>query len=342
MTSFIVYLLTRQELLRLPLPILLNGLIDFLAMHLDFARGVRTEANLIALHSNDSEVDVIIDDDSLSNASGQNQHFFSPLVKNSPDIGVRMPDFPALRGYLLFGCLSRYVTPCYHWEMKSIFLWEKIDARTQEEMLAEIEGIFRGDEKCLRISTVNTEYVFESKNNKIFRASIEKSDIWLCESIGVFLREKFFGKSCSRVVGVDFSWEILRLAQRYKKKVFCAVRSDGLSRWDDLKTQMQKEFPSVTFLGKDISLEESWEVSRDILESDVVMCNFGIPHQEYFLEKVQSCKKPIIMIGVGGAFDFWTGKQKRAPRWMRRSGIEWLWRFVQNPQRIKRFFKRIF
>jgi N-acetylglucosaminyldiphosphoundecaprenol N-acetyl-beta-D-mannosaminyltransferase len=70
------------------------------------------------------------------------------------------------------------------------------------------------------------------------------------------------------------------------------------------------------------------------------MCNFGAPWQEFF---IRSQKNDIIKIGigVGGTFDFWTGKVKRAPIFLRKIGLEWMWRLIQQPKRMRRIFRAV-
>jgi N-acetylglucosaminyldiphosphoundecaprenol N-acetyl-beta-D-mannosaminyltransferase len=253
-----------------------------------------------------------------------------------------VPDFPALREYPFLIYLSSFWIICYDEKMKTVLPWKKIDTRGASEILQEVEKVFRGKKQYIRIATINLEYIFEARKNTSFFQALQRADIWTCESIGVFLHQRFFGNTVYRIPGVDFSWDILHLAQKHKRKVFFAVRSDGLSSWKEIERFLKRDFPRLSFSGKEFFLDEDWKSSQDICKSDVVLCNFGIPHQEYFLEKIQQNNKLMLMMGVGGAFDFWTGKQKRAPKWMREGGLEWLWRFSHNPKRIIRFFRRMF
>jgi len=72
------------------------------------------------------------------------------------------------------------------------------------------------------------------------------------------------------------------------------------------------------------------------------LCNFGAPYQELLLAGLRNQPGTIrVAMGVGGSFDFLTGKVKRAPRWMRAVGLEWLWRLLLQPRRLKRIWNAV-
>ncbi|MFZ1720550.1 MAG: WecB/TagA/CpsF family glycosyltransferase, partial [Candidatus Moraniibacteriota bacterium] len=74
----------------------------------------------------------------------------------------------------------------------------------------------------------------------------------------------------------------------------------------------------------------------------LLFSNFRAPHQEFFIAKFKDKVSELrIGIGVGGAFDFLTGKRKRAPKWLRAIGLEWLWRVIQQPSRIRRIWNAV-
>jgi N-acetylglucosaminyldiphosphoundecaprenol N-acetyl-beta-D-mannosaminyltransferase len=73
---------------------------------------------------------------------------------------------------------------------------------------------------------------------------------------------------------------------------------------------------------------------------EILFCNFGAPHQEKFLNSLKSAKIRLAM-GVGGSFDYVTGKLQRAPRAMRIFGLEWLWRLILQPKRWRRIWNAV-
>jgi N-acetylglucosaminyldiphosphoundecaprenol N-acetyl-beta-D-mannosaminyltransferase len=65
-----------------------------------------------------------------------------------------------------------------------------------------------------------------------------------------------------------------------------------------------------------------------------VFVAFGAPKQELFIRRALPAIRPAVAVGVGAGFDFIAGKMRRAPRWMSRSGLEWLFRLAQEPRRL--------
>jgi len=207
-------------------------------------------------------------------------------------------------------------------------------------------------ESSFRIATVNPEYVFEARKNTSFSQALSKADVWICDGVGLqwwlFFR---FGKKVPRITGADLAWEMIRLVWKKGGYVILLTSPKGLSSYEETKQVLHKAFPGLQVQGKnwrERGDEKDWIVekggggSKEVYEPSLILCNFGIPEQEEILLYLQTQGIPGIMMGIGGSFDYWTGKQKRAPHWMRRVGLEWLWRFTRHPWRVKRFFQRMF
>lgn len=107
---------------------------------------------------------------------------------------------------------------------------------------------------------------------------------------------------------------------------------------------LKKKFPDAVLAGwesppfRELSIDEDSQAIRRIKESkaDIVWVGLGAPKQEYWMAFHQDQLKPIVLLGVGAAFDFHAGSIERAPIWMRKIGLEWLHRLVQEPNRLWR------
>ena len=150
--------------------------------------------------------------------------------------------------------------------------------------------------------------------------------------------------------------EILRIANEKRLSVFLAIRKDGLSSYEEVKDSMLKKYPDIGIHGieidchsdrSDSEAEESAVYRKRFLDyarndtamRDIVFCNFGAPYQELFLSDLKNNRGNIrLAMGVGGAFDFLTGKVPRAPKCLRTIGLEWLWRLLLQPIRWKRIW----
>lgn len=215
----------------------------------------------------------------------------------------------------------------------------RIDNFSKKKILQKI-GVFLNEDKFHQIATINPEFILEAQNDEDFKNILNASDLNVADGIGIryaFLR---FGKILkTRFTGVDLLEEILQIANKRKLSVFLAINKHGLSSYAEISAVLKKKYPYVEFVGEDIAYKSrsTFHVPR----STILLCNFGAPRQEKFLKSPKSAKIRLAM-GVGGSFDFLVGKIRRAPKILQTLGLEWLWRFVQEPAyRAKRIFKAV-
>ena len=129
--------------------------------------------------------------------------------------------------------------------------------------------------------------------------------------------------------------EIFRIANEKKISVYLAVRADGLSSYEEVREVILKKYPNIKIDGENRVVAEFKSYQLKAKNYQLVFCNFGAPEQETYLETLRSNPGNLrLAIGVGGSFDYLTGKLKRAPKIMRLIGLEWLWRLIKNPRKI--------
>jgi N-acetylglucosaminyldiphosphoundecaprenol N-acetyl-beta-D-mannosaminyltransferase len=215
----------------------------------------------------------------------------------------------------------------------------RIDNLSKKQILEKIES-FLHEDAFHRIATINPEFILRAQKDERFKNILNGCDMNVADGIGLKYAFWRYGKHLkNRISGVDLMHEVLKLANKNKSEVFLASSTHSLSTWQETAAQLRKKHPSIVFSGGDIPLKESSE--WHIPHCDVVLCNFGAPAQELFID---SKKRDTIRLamGVGGAFDIATGKIPRAPRVMRDFGLEWLWRFSIEPRyRAKRIFRAV-
>jgi N-acetylglucosaminyldiphosphoundecaprenol N-acetyl-beta-D-mannosaminyltransferase len=176
----------------------------------------------------------------------------------------------------------------------------------------------------LRIATVNPEYLLEARKNPEFQTSLHKADIRTVDGFGIQLVAWLQGGHLPRVTGADLTPELLVLAETQGIPVVIYNKPDGLSSDGDIARAFEKLYPD---------LRVHFSVPAEVYA--LILCTYGAPDQELFLDTLESNG---IKIGVGGSLDYLTGKQKRAPRIVRVCGLEWLWRLVLQPSRIQRIW----
>lgn len=123
--------------------------------------------------------------------------------------------------------------------------------------------------------------------------------------------------------------------------LFLLIRKDGLSSLEEILAAIRKRYPNLPVEGAELRAGVD-PVPDEAKNATIVFCNFGAPEQEYVLESLRENPGRIrLAMGVGGAFDYMTGKRRRAPRWMRMLGLEWLFRFLVQPGRIGRIWTAV-
>ena len=112
-----------------------------------------------------------------------------------------------------------------------------------------------------------------------------------------------------------------------------------MSSWEETRDAILKKYPGLEIGGANLDRDDFLHNLQD-LDYELIFCNFGAPFQEKFLNS-QKNDRIKLAVGVGGSFDYLTGKLKRAPKWMQFFGVEWFWRLMLQPKRIKRIFNAV-
>lgn len=213
----------------------------------------------------------------------------------------------------------------------------RIDNLSKDEILARV-SIFLQQKGIHQIATVNPEFILLSQNDDDFRKILGSCDLNVADGFGLNLAFWKKGERLKiRLAGADLMLEILKIAQAQKLRLFVAISDTGLSHLDEVIRAMQAKFEGLEVHGAEIG-KDSRNYAID--NSDILFCNFGAPDQERFIKSVKS-DTIRLAIGVGGSFDFLTGRLKRAPVWMRQCGLEWLFRLIQQPRRWKRIWNAV-
>ncbi|HBI33640.1 MAG TPA: hypothetical protein DEA43_03415 [Candidatus Moranbacteria bacterium] len=228
----------------------------------------------------------------------------------------------------------------------------RIDNFSKKEILEKIE-FFLNEEKFHQIATVNPEFILRAQKDLEFKNILNKADLNVTDGVGIwyaFLR--YGGRLKNRIAGVDLMEMIFERANEKKLSLFLAIHKNGLSSFNEIKKVLNEKYPNIEVFGGDIDSRRNKKIIPNV-DQALVFCNFGFPVQEKFINllknkqnsnlQLSGCRGKIrLAMGVGGSFDFVTGKIARAPHWMQKIGLEWLWRFAQKPRyRFKRIINAV-
>lgn len=217
----------------------------------------------------------------------------------------------------------------------------QIDNLTRAEIINTISSFLK-EQRFHHIVTVNPEFILEAQKNAAFQNVLNGADLHVADGVGIWYAFLRYAKLLrSRFAGADLMYEILKIANDKKLGVFLALNRNGLSTGDDIKRALKKRYPDIQLYAQEFDPKdpETWTPKPG--DYRLMLCNFGAPNQEIFLNTIKNDTIQIAM-GVGGSFDFITGKIRRAPKLMQIFGLEWLWRLMLEPRyRIKRIYNAV-
>jgi N-acetylglucosaminyldiphosphoundecaprenol N-acetyl-beta-D-mannosaminyltransferase len=181
------------------------------------------------------------------------------------------------------------------------------------------------------------------KNSK-YRDSLNRSDILLNDGIGIKLGANKIGIHIKENMnGTDFIPKLLEFARDHNKNVYLLGGSDGIATLAAQK--MQQKIKGISIVGSRhgyFEFDNDEEVIDDIIQkkTEILIAGMGVPRQELWLTKNKEKLKGVKISVAGGAIlDFLSENVARAPGWMQKTGLEWVFRLLQEPRRL---FKRYF
>lgn len=204
------------------------------------------------------------------------------------------------------------------------------------------------------ITTLNPEIVLHAYKQPSYRQILNSADLAIVDGFGLLIasyvshivRKK--GIVPARLTGVDLTQYILHLANEQRLRVFCVVREHGKSRLDEVIFAARQITPHAIISGDYLDLRAN-EQNIAILNArinafapQIILVGLGYPRQEQWLaENLAKIPSARVGVGVGGTFDFWTGQARRAPKWLQKLGLEWLWRVFLEPRRLHRIVQAV-
>ncbi len=222
--------------------------------------------------------------------------------------------------------------------MKNYFL--KLITKSKNEYYIKLSKYLDNSDKKF-IVTANPEMFKLAKSDRELEEILlnEENDI-LPDGIAVVKAAKKYGVEVEeRITGIDTVLKLLELMNNKKKTLF--LFGSKREVLDKLLEVIKENYPCIKVLGAvDGYVEDKDRVFDEILKlsPDVCLVAMGIPLQEKLIAKHIDRFKKGIFIGVGGTFDVLSGLKKRAPKIFIKLNLEWLYRIVKEPSRLKRFY----
>jgi N-acetylglucosaminyldiphosphoundecaprenol N-acetyl-beta-D-mannosaminyltransferase len=189
-----------------------------------------------------------------------------------------------------------------------------------------------------RACFVNADCVNLSFRNDAYRACLRNSWMNLADGIGMKLAGRAFGREIrENICGTDLFLFLCEALAGTEKSIYLLGAKPGVV--DDLVLWMRERYPQTRVAGARngyFAGEEESRVIADIKASgaDVLLVAFGAPRQDLWVAENLAATGVKLAMGVGGLFDYYSGRIPRAPQWVREIGMEWAFRLVQEPRRL--------
>jgi N-acetylglucosaminyldiphosphoundecaprenol N-acetyl-beta-D-mannosaminyltransferase len=213
-----------------------------------------------------------------------------------------------------------------------------VDVVDEEHALAVIETAW-SNRKRLNIVTLNAEMVVAAQQDAQLDRIIRHAHLIIPDGAGVVWAVRLSGQPINRLPGIELAAATLeRAAQGQRKVALIGGRKEVVER---LAQELPERFHGLHIVAVQdgfFSPDEADTIVEGLAqyEPDLVLVALGVPKQEYFIDHYSHCFPNAVMIGVGGSFDVWAGEVKRAPKMMRDLHLEWLYRLLAEPWRVRR------
>lgn len=223
----------------------------------------------------------------------------------------------------------------------------RINNVDMDETMAKIDGFFESDELNY-IYTPNPEIVMRAGRDEEFKKIINSASLNLCDGIGLMIASKLKKKPLkSRVTGYDTSIKILELMNEKHLSLFLLGAKPGIA--EKAIERINNDYPNIVIAGYNngyfngshnghASSDEEEALIQKINDSktDAIFVGMGAGYQEKFIYYNKDKLKTKLAIANGGVIDVLAGNVKIAPAFIRKIGMEWLYRLIKEPKRFKR------
>jgi N-acetylglucosaminyldiphosphoundecaprenol N-acetyl-beta-D-mannosaminyltransferase len=214
-----------------------------------------------------------------------------------------------------------------------------VDDANYADFLANVDA-FVDSGQPHQIITVNTEMLVAAHDDAGLAHILNRGDLNVADGVGVILAARLLGRPLQqRVTGSDGIYELASHSARRGYRVFLLGAAPGVAEMAAL--ELQKAYRELQVVGTYAGsphAHDSEEVIGQVRAAapDLLLVAYGVPAEEKWIASNRVRLGVPVMIGVGGTFDFVAGVTRRAPVWMRRVGLEWLYRLIREPWRWRR------
>jgi N-acetylglucosaminyldiphosphoundecaprenol N-acetyl-beta-D-mannosaminyltransferase len=211
-----------------------------------------------------------------------------------------------------------------------------IDNLTYDELLDIIDSTIKNNKK-ITIAYPSINILNRIQKDNALKEKLLKFDVIFSDGVGIYIASKFlYGKKGLKCVtkGTDLYFKILEYANKNNLKMFFygGLKNAGLQ----LSSVLKNTYPDIINCG---IYPDEWDISDvihkiNISKPDILLVGLGTPTQEYFISDNSANLNVNVMLTIGNGINYISGYMKRAPKWMLRLQLEWLYRLSYEPGRL--------
>jgi N-acetylglucosaminyldiphosphoundecaprenol N-acetyl-beta-D-mannosaminyltransferase len=213
----------------------------------------------------------------------------------------------------------------------------RIDAVTMEGLLAKIDDYVRS-KTFHHFVLINPYLIIEARKREDYRRYISNAEVVTPDGVGLLLAAKLYNKSFpERVTGTDLMYRLAERSQQKGYRLYFLGAGKGIA--EKAADELKKEYGNIHIAGTHdgyFSADQENKIIEEINDkkADILVVCMGAYVQEMFIERNRNRLNVSVAFGNGAALDFVSKRFKRAPLWMQEKGLEWLFRFLQEPGRL--------
>lgn len=223
--------------------------------------------------------------------------------------------------------------------MKAEILGVGVDSVTMNEALNQIENYFV-ERKPRLIATANAEMLMRATQDEELKSILNSADLVVPDGAGTVWAAHHLGYDMpERVAGYDLAQELMKNSPAKNRRIYFFGSAPNVA--EKAKLKAEELYPGIQIVGTRngfFTADDEPQIIEDIksAQPDLLLVALGVPKQEKWLFKYKDELQVPVSIGVGGTFDVMAGVMKRAPKWMQKAKLEWLFRAILQPQRAGR------
>lgn len=213
----------------------------------------------------------------------------------------------------------------------------RVDRVTMAETIETIDGFIR-DGGPHHVVTLDASMCVFARDDAELRRIVENAELVTPDSAGVLWACRTYGTPLAgRVSGVEIVEELCRLSPERGYRLFFFGSAPGVA--EDAANTFRSRYPCCRIVGARDGFfgpDDEGAIVEQVraAKPDILCVALGIPKQEKWIARHRAALGVPVLIGVGGTFDVHSGRVKRAPLWMQRLSLEWLYRLAMNPRKI--------